>query len=184
MKIEANEQNKVETGTNDSGKISEHTIPHSPSSPAAPVPSSPAKAPAIAAVPPSLKMAVEAPTYSPQECIKQLLESNFDATSIPAVITMAKYLTNIHNDPILNKYRTINIQNKTFTEKVAPCRGANEFLFSAGFQYDPARESIVMADAHVGYVKPALDALDWAMDQLQVHTLHISAECKMCLWCR
>lgn len=57
------------------------------------------------------------------ESIKGILSQNFDAVSIPALITITKYVTNIINNPVDPKFRAINTSNKVFMEKVIPAKG-------------------------------------------------------------
>jgi hypothetical protein len=63
----------------------------------------------------------------------RMLNSNFDCVSIPAVITITKYLDNLIKNPAITKYRSINTQNAIFAENVGPAKGALEVLFSIGF---------------------------------------------------
>ncbi|XP_031834985.1 GDI interacting protein 3 [Nomia melanderi] len=48
--------------------------------------------------------------------------------------TLGKYLENIINNPEVEKYRKIRMQNKIFQEKVRPIEGALDFLHAAGFR--------------------------------------------------
>ncbi|XP_076381680.1 GDI interacting protein 3 [Megalopta genalis] len=50
------------------------------------------------------------------------------------VETLSKYLENIINNPEIEKYRRIRMQNKIFQEKVRPIDGAMDFLHAAGFR--------------------------------------------------
>ncbi|XP_035209030.1 UBX domain-containing protein 6-like [Stegodyphus dumicola] len=47
--------------------------------------------------------------------------------------TLARYLTNILDNPEEEKYRRIRFKNKIFQERVLPLEGAFDFLVSAGF---------------------------------------------------
>ena len=53
-----------------------------------------------------------------RECLEALLSQNFDKVSSTCVITIAKYVSNILSNPNEPKYRTINMLNKAFQEKV------------------------------------------------------------------
>ena len=81
---------------------------------------------------------------TPEYCLEQLLQTNFDATSTPAALTLAKYLINILKAPHDHKYRTINTLNKVFREKVEPAKGSMEFLFSIGFRSDKPNVNALM----------------------------------------
>ncbi|KYN33040.1 UBX domain-containing protein 6 [Trachymyrmex septentrionalis] len=50
------------------------------------------------------------------------------------VETLGKYLDNIINNPIVEKYWKIRMCNKIFQEKVLPIEGALDFLKAAGFE--------------------------------------------------
>lgn len=47
---------------------------------------------------------------------------------------LCKYLENIKAHPSEEKYRKIRVQNKAFSERVAPLKGTGEFLQAAGFE--------------------------------------------------
>ncbi|KFM75972.1 UBX domain-containing protein 6, partial [Stegodyphus mimosarum] len=47
--------------------------------------------------------------------------------------TLARYLTNILDNPEEEKYRRIRFKNKIFQERILPLEGAFDFLVSAGF---------------------------------------------------
>lgn len=70
---------------------------------------------------------------TPTHCMDALLADNFDAASIPAVITLSKYLINIMLYPEEGKYRKISTENKLFVSKVLTAKGALQFLYSVGF---------------------------------------------------
>jgi hypothetical protein len=68
------------------------------------------------------------------ECISQILSSNFDAISAPALTVITKYLLNIASFPRDEKYQKINLENKVFCEKVATAKGSLNLLFALGFR--------------------------------------------------
>lgn len=69
-----------------------------------------------------------------KEQIAAVLQQNFDRVTLPAIITVTKYVINILNNPeSCEKFLTVNCGNKVFLEKVAPCKGAVELLNSIGF---------------------------------------------------
>lgn len=50
------------------------------------------------------------------------------------VETLCKYLNNIANHPLEEKYRRLRLNNRIFQERVLPLEGALEFLQAAGFE--------------------------------------------------
>lgn len=53
-----------------------------------------------------------------QNAVDNLLDSNFDRVSIPAITTIIKYIHNLISNPIDVKFRSINTGNKAFQEKI------------------------------------------------------------------
>lgn len=104
---------------------------------------------------------------SRRECLEKLLSQNFDQVSSICVITIAKYVVNILSNPNEPKYRTINMLNKAFQEKVLVCKvvqsdtlflsypililflqkhiirkGSMDFMQCIGFRNDNAADSL------------------------------------------
>jgi hypothetical protein len=73
------------------------------------------------------------PKADPKVELDKLLKDNFDATSKAAIIVVSKYLNNIAMNPQMEKFRSINMSNKVFIEKVAPAKNMFEVLKSFGF---------------------------------------------------
>ena len=69
----------------------------------------------------------------PEQALDQLLAQNFDRISAPAVITIFKYFSNIVSNPIDPKFKSINLTNKVFLDKVKPANFALEYLAGVGF---------------------------------------------------
>jgi hypothetical protein len=69
-----------------------------------------------------------------KEALSTMLSKNFDARSIPAILTITKYLANILSHPTESKYRTIKLSNKAYQEKIAAVDGASQILYSIGFR--------------------------------------------------
>eukprot|EP01034_Spumella_vulgaris_P027512 gene27512-34239_t len=81
-----------------------------------------------------------APLKTSRELISDMLSQNFDSVTIPAVVTIAKYVMNILNNAQtalsggdISKFLAINCSNKLFLEKVYVCKGAIELLYCVGF---------------------------------------------------
>lgn len=81
----------------------------------------------------TMKAASQRELPDPSQCIATILSQNMDAVTLPAVLTLYKYIQNILGDPLTLKFRTINTANKNFVAKIASAKGSQEFLFSAGF---------------------------------------------------
>ena len=80
----------------------------------------------------------------PRQCIASMLSQNLDAVTLPAVLTLYKYIQNILGDPAALKFRTINTTNKNFIAKVASSKGSQEFLQSAGFQSSDSHPTMIV----------------------------------------
>ena len=80
----------------------------------------------------------------PRQCIASMLSQNLDAVTLPAVLTLYKYIQNILGDPAAMKFRTINTTNKNFIAKVASSKGSQEFLQSAGFQSSDSHPTMIV----------------------------------------
>ncbi|KAL9974898.1 hypothetical protein ACROYT_G011998 [Oculina patagonica] len=65
-----------------------------------------------------------------------LMYLNEDKDKVKACVdTLCRYLDNIRKDPEEEKYQKIKQSNKIFQERVAPVKGATEFLLACGFKY-------------------------------------------------
>ena len=112
---------------------------------------------------------------STKAIMADILAANFDAVSVPAVVTMAKYVYNILSDPTDERFRSINTSNKSFKEKVWVAEGASSFLEAIGFvpMNTPQGvflqlESLGGSDSDTRQLELARDVLDSAMDTLKV----------------
>ncbi|GIX70183.1 UBX domain-containing protein 6 [Caerostris extrusa] len=67
------------------------------------------------------------------------------------VETLARYLTNILDNPEEEKYRKIRLNNKVFQERIIGLEGASEFLAAAGFskQNIDGEEYLVFEGSHL-----------------------------------
>ncbi len=124
----------------------------------APVPASPAKSVTHVDMPRSTTTAstthipVAAPSSpaptpslsSPAATVSAILSDNFDRVSIPAVLTLARYLLNILLNPSEDKFRRISTENKAFQGKIATAKGAVNFLCSVGFVYPPYNNEVLV----------------------------------------
>lgn len=72
-------------------------------------------------------------TLSPAEAWSIVLQSNFDSTSKPCLLTLLKIIDNLLSKPNDLKVRSIRCANVNFQQKVGNCRGGVEFLYSLGF---------------------------------------------------
>lgn len=94
------------------------------------------------------------------------------------VETLGKILSNIIANPDEEKFRKIRLSTKTFTEKIDPIKGANEFLQTAGFHIvfmktDEQEESYYIMDEssaketeHLTNMKDVLNAATPLKSQL------------------
>lgn len=55
--------------------------------------------------------------------LHNILKLNFDVVSRPAIVTVAKYLYNIIQNPHDLKFRKVNTVNKIFVTKITPAKG-------------------------------------------------------------
>lgn len=116
------------------------------------------------------------PDMSPAEALRALLSGNFDATSNPAVVTMAKYIMNVILSPQDQRFRRINTLNKVFVNKVQPAAGAPQFLRSVGFRpaaEEPSTLLLVGQDGtlsagQLARLEEGWEALQAAMKELDV----------------
>ena len=69
----------------------------------------------------------------PDEAWKNILQSNFDATTKDCLNTLLKIVDNILSRPNEPKVRSIRCANAAFEKKVGRCKGGFEFLYSIGF---------------------------------------------------
>ena len=103
-----------------------------------------------------------------------MLSSNFDAILKVGLIAITKYITNILAYPEDEKYRTINISNKTFEEKVLPIKGAIEFFYSLQFTESNMKgfPALILTNKSthevINIMIEAKKCLDNALDKLQV----------------
>lgn len=104
---------------------------------------------------------------TPEQALDQILAQNFDRVSAPAVITIFKYLSNIASHPDDGKFRSINLTNKVFLDKVKPAKFALEYLASVGFIAN-GPGAIMYPQGQDQNLKDQLQLLDGAMNRLQV----------------
>lgn len=71
---------------------------------------------------------------SVQDALLHIQQNNFDAVAIPGLILILKYMSNILSNPMEEKYRSINVQNKVFREKIHTMKGGIVLLWACGFQ--------------------------------------------------
>jgi len=81
---------------------------------------------------------------SPAATVSAILSDNFDRVSIPAVLTLARYLLNILLNPSEDKFRRISTENKAFQSKIATAKGAVTFLCSVGFVHPPYNNAVLV----------------------------------------
>ena len=81
---------------------------------------------------------------SPTATVSAILSDNFDRVSVPAVLTLARYLLNILLNPLEDKFRRISTENKAFQGKIATAKGAVNFLCSVGFMYPPYNNAVLV----------------------------------------
>ena len=115
----------------------------------------------------------------PMVALREVLNSNFDAVSKPAVLTLCKYLFNAFAYPEEAKYRTIYADNRLFLERVAGAKGADNFLLSAGFcsstitgrpafVLPPSSSSFSSSGSEEKRLEAACKALELALVELNV----------------
>ena len=114
-----------------------------------------------------------------EQVLRVMLESNFDAASAPALITIIKYVNNLLNHfSTLHlpdcKYSRINRRNRLFSATVSVARGAVDVLLAIGFiETDNDTlllHSAVYADEVEGYnyLRNVRMSLESALDELHV----------------
>jgi len=90
-------------------------------------------------------------SFSAKECLRLILDSNFDAASKECCITLLKMLHNLmsttSSDAKGQKFRTINLSNPALSQKVSSKRGGVEFLCAVGFT--PKQEGLVSSSSHL-----------------------------------
>lgn len=97
-----------------------------------------------------------------------MLTANFDAVSVPAALTLAKYLLNVLLYPEDQRFRSVNTENKVFISKVLPAKGAAQFLQSVGFRAHPTSSTLQLpAAAADGLSAEQLRLLGEGWDLLQ-----------------
>ena len=101
-------------------------------------------------------------------CLDLLLSQNFDRVSSPCIVTATKYIQNILSDPSELKFRTINIANKAFQEKVLKAIGASELMVSMGFVQNPGSVSLLTNDSSAEFLQKILNLLEQAMIKLNI----------------
>lgn len=158
-------------------------FPSNPITIPAPAPGStpaPASVPVPAPTPTQAPVAIM-PVIDPVQALHKMLCSNFDGVNSPAVITLSKYLQNIISNPEERKFRTINMTNKAFIEKVGAAKGSIDYLISIGFApvlpvapvfsqapAAPAPQQLQYVHASLEVLVAARAQLEAAMDRLQV----------------
>lgn len=83
-----------------------------------------------------------------------------------AVPVLAKYLSNIQQNPTDPKYRRIRVSNKVFVEKIKDLKGAVEFLKGVGFLEDDQRTAEGTVETYLSLPEPDQDALARVDDAL------------------
>jgi hypothetical protein len=125
--------------------------------------------------PTSTSFNTKPPTITPSSCLHVILSQNFDSTSIEAVVTIAKYISNVLMHPTDEKFRSINTNNKIFSQKLRVCKGNGvaEFFASVGFDFVQSTGCLVLRDDGPAESKTELlyagwEALQHAMTELGI----------------
>jgi hypothetical protein len=82
---------------------------------------------------------------------------------------IAKYLRNILSDPSQRKYRSINLLNKAFQEKVIPATHALEYLAAIGFTQAASKGVSVFMSTLGGQDTHTIEYTPESVEQLRVH---------------
>lgn len=106
-------------------------------------------------------------TKSCDDCVDLLLSQNFDRASSPCILTIVAYVQNILSDPTNSKFRSINLANKTFQEKISKVSASLELLQSIGFSGVPGSNTLQIS-ASSSSLEATLKSLVVAMDKLQI----------------
>eukprot|EP01039_Chlorochromonas_danica_P005718 gene5718-6302_t len=82
-----------------------------------------------------------------QDVTKFVLNNNEDDTSLPALLTVGRYLANLIGYPQESRYRVIRMTNSIFQSKVAPCLGGPQLLLAMGFKaHGEKQEELVLEE--------------------------------------
>ncbi len=120
------------------------------------------------------KKETKSTNFTPKMAMDNMLSSNFDAILKIGLIAIMKYIVNIIAYPEDEKYRTINVTNKTFEEKILPIKGAIEFFYSLQFIESNTKgvPALVLINKSTNEISnimfEAKKCLDNALDTLQV----------------
>jgi len=95
----------------------------------------PKKAVSNEATPMQISTAYEEPIsqLTSRKAIEQLLSNNFDVDSKECCLALLKIVNNLLSRPDEPKFRSINVRNSAFNQKVVGKSGGLEFLYAIGF---------------------------------------------------
>eukprot|EP01032_Pedospumella_encystans_P011527 gene11527-13397_t len=125
-------------------ELTKNTASALPAPHTTPAPTTSGNDPVAVVVSPTLAPPTLSTLPSPAATVSAILSDNFDRVSIPAVLTLARYLLNILLNPLEDKFRRISTENKAFQGKIATAKGAVNFLCSVGFVYPPYNNAVLV----------------------------------------
>lgn len=100
------------------------------------------------ATPIQISTAYEEPIsqLTPLKAIEQLLSHNFDVDSKECCLALLKIVNNLLSKPDEPKFRSINVRNSAFNQKVVGKSGGLEFLYAIGFsrRIDSSGEYLIL----------------------------------------
>lgn len=83
-----------------------------------------------------------------QDVTKFVLNNNADDVSLPALLTVGRYLANLIGYPQESRYRVIRMTNSIFQSKVAPCLGGPQLLLAMGFKtHGEKQDELILAES-------------------------------------
>lgn len=112
-----------------------------------------------------------------------ILNCNTREKSSACIETLKKYLENIIQHPDEEKYRKIRKSNRIFSDKVACCEGAIDFLIGAGFEeqeIDGEPFLIYSDDSDTGSFETLKELLE-ALDHTEVIPLELDRNIQILL---
>lgn len=101
--------------------------------------------------------------------VSMILSTAPSAVIVEAMITILKYVNNVISNPDEQKYRSINMENRTFEEKISKMIGSIDFLVSIGFI--PVGSTLLLDGSTLEVSKLMIEAkklIDKILDKLNV----------------
>ena len=88
--------------------------------------------------------------------VSMILSNAPSTVIVEAMITILKYVNNVIANPDEQKYRCVNMENRTFEEKIGKMKGSIDFLVSVGFI--PVGSTLVLDGSTLEISKSMIEA--------------------------